>query len=136
VTADESWVSVETTADTAAFAVQSIRTWLDRMGRGRYPHAHELTITADCGGSKGARVRLWKLELQKLADKSGLVIDVHRYPPGMSRASARNMSFPASQPWRRRMDRPNVHKGGAGPGEVDKENADGIISEVCILCGP
>jgi hypothetical protein len=85
VAADEGWVSIGVTADTAAFAVQSIRTWLDRMGRGRYPRARELTITADCGGSNGARVRLWKLELQKLADESGLVIHVHHYPPGTSK---------------------------------------------------
>jgi len=85
VAADEGWVSVGITADTAAFAVQSIRTWLDRMGRGRYPHARELTITADCGGSNGARVRLWKLELQKFADESGLMIHVHHYPPGTSK---------------------------------------------------
>jgi len=83
--ADEGWVSVGITADTAAFAVQSIRTWFQRMGRGRYPHARELTITADCGGSNGARVRLWKLELQKLADESGLMIHVHHYPPGTSK---------------------------------------------------
>lgn len=83
--ADEGWVSVGITADTAEFAVQSIRTWLDRMGRQRYPTARELTITADCGGSNGARVRLWKLELQKLADDSGLVIHVHHYPPGTSK---------------------------------------------------
>jgi len=85
VAADEGWVSVGITADTAQFAVQSIRTWLDRMGRCRYPEARELTITADCGGSNGARVRLWKLELQKLADASGLVIHVHHYPPGTSK---------------------------------------------------
>ena len=85
VAADQGWISVGITADTAAFAVQSIRTWLDRMGRGRYPYARELTITADCGGSNGARVRLWKLELQKLADESGLVIHVHHYPPGTSK---------------------------------------------------
>ena len=85
VAADQGWVSVGITADTAAFAVQSIRTWLERMGRGRYPHARELTITADCGGSNGARVRLWKLELQRFADHSGLVIHVHHYPPGTSK---------------------------------------------------
>ena len=55
------------------------------MGRQRYPHARELTITADCGGSNGARVRLWKVELQKLADETGLVIHVHHYPPGTSK---------------------------------------------------
>ena len=85
VAADQGWVSVGITADTAAFAVQSIRTWLERMGRGRYPQARGLTITADCGGSNGARVRLWKLELQRLADESGLVIHVHHYPPGTSK---------------------------------------------------
>jgi hypothetical protein len=83
--ADEGWVSVGITADTAAFAVQSIRTWLERMGRARYRRPRDLTITADCGGSNGARVRLWKLELQKLADESGLVIHVHHYPPGTSK---------------------------------------------------
>ena len=51
----------------------------------RYPNARELTVTADCGGSKGARVRLWKVELQKLADETGPVIHVHHYPPGISK---------------------------------------------------
>jgi hypothetical protein len=85
VAADEGWVSVGITADTAQFAVQSIRTWLERMGRQRYPRARELTITADCGGSNGARVRLWKLELQRLADETGLVLNIHHYPPGTSK---------------------------------------------------
>ena len=78
-------VSVGITSDTAEFAVQSIRCWRERMGRQRYPNARELTITADCGGSNGARVRLWKVELQKLADETGLVIHVHHYPPGTSK---------------------------------------------------
>lgn len=85
VTADEAWVSVGITADTAQFAVQSIRTWLHRMGRARYPAAKKLVITADCGGSNGARVRLWKVELQKLADETGLTLEVHHYPPGTSK---------------------------------------------------
>jgi hypothetical protein len=85
VAANEGWVSVGITADTAEFAVQSIRTWHQRMGRARYPEASELTITADCGGSNGARVRLWRLELQKLADETGLTIHVHHYPPGTSK---------------------------------------------------
>lgn len=55
------------------------------MGRRRYPDAHELTITADCGGSNGARVRLWKMELQKMADETGLTLHVHHYPPGTSK---------------------------------------------------
>ena len=79
------FVCVGITSDTAEFAVQSIRTWHRRMGRPRYPHAQELTITADCGGSNGARVRLWKVELQKFADETGLVIHVHHYPPGTSK---------------------------------------------------
>jgi len=85
VTADEAWVSVGITADTAQFAVQSIRTWLHRMGRTRYPEAKKLLITADCGGSNGARVRLWKVELQKLADESGLTLEICHYPPGTSK---------------------------------------------------
>jgi len=82
---DEAWVSVGITADTAQFAVQSIRTWLLRMGRARYPVAKKLLITADCGGSNGARVKLWKVELQKLADETGLTLEVHHYPPGTSK---------------------------------------------------
>ena len=85
VTADAGFISVGITSDTAEFAVASIRCWHDRMGRARYPKARELTITADCGGSNGARVRLWKVELQKLADQTGLVIRVHHYPPGTSK---------------------------------------------------
>jgi hypothetical protein len=85
VAANSAFVSVGITSDTAEFAVQSIRCWLERMGRQRYPKARELTITADCGGSNGARVRLWKVELQKLADETGLVLRVHHYPPGTSK---------------------------------------------------
>jgi hypothetical protein len=93
VTADEAWVSVGITADTAQFAVQSIRTWLHRMGRARYPEPGKLLITADCacpersrrGGSNGSRVKLWKVELQKLADETGLALEVCHYPPGTSK---------------------------------------------------
>jgi hypothetical protein len=85
IAADAGWVSVGITHDTAEFAVASIRTWLERIGRTRYPKACELTITADCGGSNGARVRLWKVELQKLADETGLIIKVRHYPPGTSK---------------------------------------------------
>jgi Rhodopirellula transposase DDE domain len=85
VTANAGFVSVGITSDTAEFAVHSIRCWLERMGRQRYPKARELTITADCGGSNGARVRLWKVELQKLADETGLLLHVHHYPPGTSK---------------------------------------------------
>jgi hypothetical protein len=85
VSANEGWVSVGITSDTAEFAVQSIRHWRAAMGCERYPHMRELTITADCGGSNGARVRLWKVELQKLADETGLTLHVHHYPPGTSK---------------------------------------------------
>jgi pterin-4a-carbinolamine dehydratase len=85
VAANEAFVSVGITADTAEFAVAAIRTWLERMGRQRYPGMSELTITADCGGSNGARVRLWKVELQKLANETGLQLHVHHYPPGTSK---------------------------------------------------
>jgi hypothetical protein len=85
VTANAAFVSVGITSDTAEFAMQAIRTWLARMGRQRYPKARELTITADCGGSNGARVRLWKVELQKLADETDLTLRVHHYPPGTSK---------------------------------------------------
>jgi hypothetical protein len=85
VAANAGFVSLGITSDTAEFAVEAIRTWFGRMGRQRYPKAHELTITADCGGSNGARVRLWKTELQKLADETGLTLHVHHYPPGTSK---------------------------------------------------
>jgi hypothetical protein len=85
VAANAGFVSVGITADTAEFAVEAIRSWLERMGRQRYPKASELTITADCGGSNGARVRLWKVELRKLADETGLVLNVHHFPPGTSK---------------------------------------------------
>jgi hypothetical protein len=65
--------------------VAAIRRWLERLGAERYPKAKELTITADCGGSNGARVRLWKVELQKLADATRLMLHVHHYPPGTSK---------------------------------------------------
>jgi hypothetical protein len=83
--ADAGFVSLGITSDTAEFAVQAIRCWRERIGRQRYPKARQLTITADCGGSNGARVRLWKRELQKLADETSLIIHVHHYPPGTSK---------------------------------------------------
>ena len=85
VAANAGFVSVGITSDTAEFAVQSIRCWLGRMGQQRYPDMRELTITADCGGSNGARVRLWKVELQKLADETDLVLRILHYPPGTSK---------------------------------------------------
>ena len=83
--ADQGWVSVGTDHDTAAFAVQTIRRWWFAMGKPRYPDARELTITADGGGSNGHRVRLWKLELSRLANETGLSIRVCHFPPGTSK---------------------------------------------------
>jgi hypothetical protein len=85
IAANAGFVSLGITSDTAEFAVAAIRCWLERMGRERYPKARGLTITADCGGSNGARVRLWKVELQKLADETELTLHVHHYPPGTSK---------------------------------------------------
>jgi Rhodopirellula transposase DDE domain len=85
IAANAGWISLGITHDTATFAVASIRSWLERIGRARYPNMRELTITADCGGSNGSRVRLWKVELQKLADETGLIIKVRHYPPGTSK---------------------------------------------------
>ena len=82
---DKGWVSVGIDHDTAAFAVNAIRSWWTFMGRSRHPGAHSLTITADGGGSNGSRVRLWKVELQKLADELGLTIVVLHLPPGTSK---------------------------------------------------
>lgn len=82
---DKGWVSVGIDHDTAAFAVNAIRSWWTNMGRRRYADAHTLTITADGGGSNGSRVRLWKTELQKLADELGLTIAVLHLPPGTSK---------------------------------------------------
>jgi hypothetical protein len=79
------WVSVGIDHDTASFAVNAIRRWWQSMGRGRYPEARSLLITADCGGSNGSRVRLWKHELQALADELRLTITVCHLPPGTSK---------------------------------------------------
>lgn len=104
IAANTGWVSVGITHDTAEFAVSAIRTWLEKMGRQRYPDARELTITADCGGSNGARVRLWKIELQRLADETGLAIKVHHYPPGTSKWNKieHRMFCHITQNWRSR----------------------------------
>ena len=98
IAANAGWVSVGMDHDTSAFAVQTIRTWWHSVGIQRYPDARCLTITADGGGSNGSRVRLWKRELQSLADELGIQISVHHFPPapasgtrsstGCSRSSA------------------------------------------------
>jgi len=79
------WVSVGVDHDTASFAVETIRRWWYAMGKEKYPQAKRLLITADGGGSNGSRLRLWKLELQMLADETGLAIAVSHFPPGTSK---------------------------------------------------
>ena len=96
------WVNVGTDHDTGAFAVASIGAWWHAMGQATYPEAKELLITADGGGSNGYRLRIWKLELQKLADETGLTITVCHLPPGTSKWNKiehRLFSF-ISQNWR------------------------------------
>lgn len=102
LTKNAGWVSIGVDHDTAAFAVNSIRTWWRTMGRRTYPRALTLLITADSGGSNGARTRLWKWELQKFATETGLSIHVRHLPPGTSKWNKiehRLFSF-ISQNWR------------------------------------
>jgi hypothetical protein len=83
--ANAGWVSVGIDHDTAAFAVQTIRSWWHAVGSKRYRDTKYLTITADGGGSNGSRVRLWKRELQTLANELGIDIHLHHLPPGTSK---------------------------------------------------
>jgi transposase len=85
ISANQGWVSVGITHDTAEFAVETIRRWWREMGRPLYPTARRLLITADCGGSNGYRVRLWRFALQRLADESATTIQVCHFPPGTSK---------------------------------------------------
>jgi hypothetical protein len=78
-------VSIGISSDTAEFAVEALRRWWDKLGRRRYGRARRLLVTADSGGSNSARSRLWKVELQRLADETGLIIEVCHYPPGTSK---------------------------------------------------
>jgi len=85
LTRNEAWVSVGIDHDTAEFAAAAIGRWWSKMGRARYPRARQLYITADGGGSNGARCRLWKVALQKLANRTGLRLTVSHLPPGTSK---------------------------------------------------
>jgi len=101
---DTGFVSVGIDRDTAQFSVAAIRAWWQQLGSERYPDATSLTITADCGGSNGNRTRLWKTELQRLADDTGLQITVCHFPPGTSKwnkVEHRLFSF-ISKNWRGR----------------------------------
>jgi len=99
---NKGWVSVGVDHDTASFAVESIRRWWNTMGSQVYPRARRLLITADSGGSNGARVRLWKTELQRFSNETGLSISICHFPPGTSKWNKiehRLFSF-ISQNWR------------------------------------
>jgi transposase len=96
------WVSVGVDNDTSSFAIETVRRWWKSMGSQRYPDAQRLLITADGGGSNGSRVRLWKVELQNLADELRIPISVSHFPPGTSKWNKiehRLFSF-ISQNWR------------------------------------
>ena len=103
-TRNEGWVNVGVDHDTAEFAVASIHGWWKQMGKDAYPNATELLITADGGGSNSSRSRLWKVELQKFADDSGLSVGVCHYPPGTSKWNAieHRMFSHITQNWRGR----------------------------------
>jgi len=101
---NEGWVSVGITKDTARFATASIRRWWEEMGELRFPRARKLMITADGGGRNSSRSRLWKVELQKLADELGMPVHVCHFPPGTSKWNKiehRLFSF-ITQNWRGR----------------------------------
>jgi len=102
IAANAGWINLGIDHDTAAFAVESIRRWWLELGQVRYPEATRLLITADCGGSNGSRVRLWKRELQTLADQTGLAITVAHHPPGTSKWNRIEHRFFAfiTQNWR------------------------------------
>lgn len=104
VTQNVGWVSVGISSDTAEFAVESVRNWWREMGKESYEHSKEVMITADCGGSNGNRVRLWKYELQKLANELGKTIAVCHLPPGTSKWNKieHRMFCKITQNWRAR----------------------------------
>jgi hypothetical protein len=85
VGANTRWVSVGSDGDTATFAVETLRRWWTSVGAPRYPKAKRLMINADAGGSNGYRLRLWKFELARFANETGLAITVCHFPPGTSR---------------------------------------------------
>jgi len=104
ITENQGWVSVGITRDTSQFAVSSIRNWWNEMGKEAYPYAEELMITADSGGSNGYRRKLWKTELQRFADETGLILHVLHFPPNTSKWNKiehRMFSF-ISKNWRGR----------------------------------
>ena len=113
ISANAGWINLGISHDTAAFAVEGIRRWWYEVGTARYPGATRLLITADCGGSNGVRLRLWKRELQVLADELGIAISVCHLPSGTSsRVDDRRggCSLPVGR-WRRFRGAPSVRAG-------------------------
>ena len=126
IAANAGCVSVGIDNDTAQFSVNSIRRWLNLMGRERYPNMKQQMITADGGGSNGSRVRLFKVELQKLADEIGLTLQVRHYPPGTSKWNKIGVS--RTHPQRKEMR--NCMRDGGRPPEVGSQV---LVSNHCKL---
>ena len=99
---NEAGVSVGISHDTAALAVAAIRRWWANLGRTRYQGAKRILVTADSGGSNSSRCRLWKVELQKWADETGLLVEVNHYPPGTSKWNkiAHRVFYHITRNWR------------------------------------
>jgi len=104
LTHNNGWVSVGVDRETAQFAVETLRRWWEEMGKRRYPNATEVLITADGGGANGSRLRLWKVELQRFANETGLTVHVCHLPPGTSKWNKieHRMFSHISQNWRGR----------------------------------
>ena len=104
LSADAGWVSVGVDHDTAAFAVETLRRWWRNMGSAAYPRTRRVLVTADAGGSNAARSRLWKAELQRFADETGLKVSVCHFPPGTSKWNKieHRMFSRIAQNWRAR----------------------------------
>ena len=96
--ANDGYVSLGIDHDTGQFAVNSVRLWLDRIGRARYPGMSRLMITADGGGSNGSRLRLWKWSLQQLADETGLIIEVATIRRALPSGTRSSIACSASSP--------------------------------------
>ena len=115
MSASAGWVNVGTDADTGAFAVESIRRWWQKIGQAAYPHATRLLITANAGGSNGSRLRLWKVELARLAEELGLEVSVSHFPPGARHVEMEPDRAPALRPdlhelARQAADQPRSHR--------------------------
>ncbi len=98
VAENEGWISLAIDHDTSEFAVNAIRLWHERVGLLRYPEAGHLLITADCGGSNGVRVRLWKRELQRFADETSTTIEVCPIRPAPRSGTPSSIACSATSP--------------------------------------